>query len=146
MSVVLLQKTATTAGPTVETTAKPDTTVETTAKPDTSINPETTVEPEDPCKDKNCHHGTCVVDEDNQGVCECEEGWEGANCNKAITTLAPKTTTHTDNPCDDKDCTKTSIIGGCPHCTGVCELNEDDGHAQCVCEQGWTGDNCTEQG
>ena len=62
-----------------------------------------------------------------------------------MSTAAPETTTPTpDNPCDDKDCTKTGAFGGCPHCTGVCELNEEDGHAQCVCEQGWTGDNCTE--
>lgn len=41
--------------------------------------------PKDPCEDVNCgEHGTCIENADGEAECDCDEGWEGENCEDSI--------------------------------------------------------------
>ena len=55
------------------------------------------------------------------------------------TTTKLEPTTVKPSPCDDKNCNKRAVQ--CVHCTGECIVNQDE-VAECVCEDGWTGDKC----
>eukprot|EP00118_Oscarella_pearsei_P023090 m.272320 g.272320 ORF g.272320 m.272320 type:complete len:318 (+) comp40560_c1_seq3:182-1135(+) len=67
--------------------------------------------PTDPCLGVNCNHGTCFG-----GVCKCEDGYTGANCD-----VAP-------NPCADVLC---GDYGTCS--SGLCN-----------CDEGYNGTPCTQ--
>ena len=91
------QKDPTTQKPTSKSTTVPATTKATTKGPTLSptTSRATTVNPEDPCDGKNCHHGDCVVNNDDEAECKCDAGWHGDDCNTqddpTTTTLAPTT-------------------------------------------------------
>ena len=122
------------------TTSKPTTSNPTTQAPTTETPPKTSDKPDDPCDGVNCHHGDCVVNDDDETECQCKQGWHGDDCNERDdpTSQAPATTTEKADPCADKNCNNNFQ---CPHCTGDCIVNDDD-EAECVCEEGWAGPQC----
>lgn len=70
----------------------------------------------DHCAGNPCAHGTCVAAAAGYS-CECEDGWNGADCEQNI-----------------DDC------GGNPCVHGTC-FDRIDAHT-CECEDGWTGVDC----
>ena len=70
----------------------------------------------DLCKDVDCANGSC---NEETGLCECNEGWQGTNCDEAIIV----------DLCENVNCNN----GTCNAETGLCECNE-----------GWEGTNCDE--
>lgn len=87
------------------------------------------------CEDASCvgvdcgGHGTChgsgssQTRDDTRGVCECEDGWAGADCT-------------TPDPCSHMDC----------GAHGQCVPSSNGGRGECACRTGWRksarGDSC----
>ncbi len=75
----------------------------------------------DPCEGNTCSgHGTCSVDND-QAICNCDEGYTGDLCADT-------------DPCEGITCSGH----------GTCAVA--DGEAVCVCDEGYGGDLCAECG
>ena len=130
----------------------------TSSKPTTTApNPTTTTNTNDPCDGLNCHHGDCVVNEDDEAECQCNQGWHGDDCNEKDddpttelpTTEGPKPSSSSANPdpvpgpCNVITCKNHGAIN-CQHCTGEC-IMDDNGDEQCVCDDGWHGDQCADE-
>lgn len=138
------------------TTSNPTTIKPTTIAPPTTNTVKTSDKPDDPCDGVNCHHGDCVVNDDDEAECNCNQGWHGDDCNEKDddpttelpTTEGPKPTTSATpdpvpGPCNVITCKNHGAIQ-CQHCTGEC-IMDDNGDEQCVCDDGWHGDQCADE-
>lgn len=93
-----------------------------------------------PCIPDPCNgHGDCTVNASNEPVCDCVEGWSGANCATencpAGKCQSPQTCRLSDGVCVDpaNPCIPDPCLGH-----GAC--NSSDG--SCTCSNNWTGATC----
>ena len=97
-------------------------------------------------------HGTCLGD----GSCECDAGWEArddCSCNSLVTCNGKGNCTADGCECEPgylADCdvcedNYANIEGECVPCSGCVngKCENVDGAAKCVCDENFTGDDCS---
>lgn len=115
------------------------------------------------CEDVHCGHGECKM-----GECFCESGWRGSFCTEQADVIDgdKRTLAVTCDPasqqtfcrvfCGEKDCDggfctdqKQCKCDNCPEnecgdmdCNGRGEAMKYEGKCQCICRDGWEGNNC----
>ncbi|GMT19588.1 hypothetical protein PFISCL1PPCAC_10885, partial [Pristionchus fissidentatus] len=88
------------------------------------------------------HHGRLSAD----GLCECENGWKGEDCDQARCSPACLNGECKENKCVCLPGWRGSACGRreCPEGCGDHGKCGDDG--KCTCDKGWNGGNCYEEG
>ena len=97
---------------------------------------------DDPCENISCVNGDC-----DSGICDCDEGWQGPDCNTPI------------DPCIDVTCINGDCVNGIcacdegwggPNCNtpidpciGITCVNGDCINGNCMCDEGWEGLDCS---
>jgi len=78
----------------------------------------------DECDSNPCKHNGKCIDGKKSYTCECQEGWNGDNCEKDIDECAPN--------------------GGLGPCKNSATCSNTKGSYTCNCASGWKGTNCDE--
>lgn len=99
------------------------------------------------CSGVDCGNGECIVDDATSFHCECDERWTGDLCNQCdagytgenCTACATDFIKLNDDSCIADPCENDTCSGN-----GECGVDLEDGSPLCVCDEGYSGNSCTE--
>lgn len=112
----------------------------------TNNNNNTNTNNTDPCKEVDCGHGDCLVQDATSFTCDCEENWTGDVCDECIVGYTGEFCDECANGAlqlEDGSCIEDPCAGitACSN-HGECSVDLSTGDYACDCAGGYEGDDC----